>query len=574
MRITRSATAALLVILGGMAAACGSPTAPLPTLVVVTDSVPTAIHGQSYHAVVEADGGDGVYTWTRVSGNLPPGVTLTTDEAGRAILSGPVLAAGSFTFTLQVQSGDGQTASQTFTIEATPALTITTTSLPNGNIESTYSAAVHAAGGDGAFFWSLISGSLPPGLALNVDDLGEQDHALITGVPTEEGTFTFRLEVRSGDGQTASRQFSITIQARLPLVVKTPAVPPALVGAPYNVRLDASGGVGGFEWTLVEGALPAGLQLTADGRIQGTATTPQTREFTVQVRSGGEAARRSYRLEAVAHRTDQYNITLFPVTPIPASVQPHFDTAVAHWEQVITGDLEAVLLNTGEFNPEGCGGFMHLVDGTATDDLLIIVSIEPIDGPGGVLGMAGPCLVRSGGGLPPLGVVILDVDDLTPRAGDQELTHIISHEIGHVLGFGTLWNFGGRTLRTGTGTDDPRFVGQEAVQAWHALGREGNVPVEQTGGEGTRDSHWRQSVFRNERMTGFSAGRNIFQPLSRVSVGSMADLGYTVDMSQADAFTLPSALFWPYEVDHLREILIQPVGVVYPDGRARPIQPQ
>jgi hypothetical protein len=575
MSNTRSVAATLLLALAGLAVACGSPTAPLPDLVVVTDSLPTAINGQAYQATVEAAGGDGVYTWTRVSGNLPPGVTLTTDEAGRAILSGSVLAAGSFTFTLQVTSGDGQTASRTLTIEVTPALTITTTSLPNANIESTYSAAIQAAGGDGAYFWSLQSGSLPPGLALNVDDLGERDHALVTGVPTEEGTFTFRVEVRSGDGQTASRQFTITVEARLPLAIETPAVPPALVGGPYDVGLEAHGGVGDFAWSVVEGALPNGLQLTAGGRIQGTATTPQTREFTIQVRSGGETDQRSYRIEVVAERTDQYNITLFPVTPIPASIQPHVDSAITEWQQVITSNLPAVALNTAQFDASGCGGFMHLVDGTATDDLIIIVSIEPIDGPGGVLGMAGPCLVRSGeGGLPPLGVVILDSEDLIPRAGDQEVTHIISHEIGHVLGFGTLWNHGGRTLRTGTGTSDPRFVGQSAVQEWRALGGQGDVPVEDQGGSGTRDSHWRKTVFGTERMTGYSSGKNVFQPLSRVSVASFVDLGYAVDLSQADAYSLPAALFWPDDMPHLREILIEPVGIVYPDGRTRPIQPR
>ena len=60
------------------------------------------------------------------------------------------------------------------------------------------------------------------------------------------------------------------------------------------------------------------------------------------------------------------------------------------------------------------------------------------------------------------------------------------------------------------------------------------VPVENTGGEGTRDSHWRESTFRSELMTGYINSRN---PLSTVTVGALRDLGYTVSEARADAFS-------------------------------------
>jgi hypothetical protein len=66
------------------------------------------------------------------------------------------------------------------------------------------------------------------------------------------------------------------------------------------------------------------------------------------------------------------------------------------------------------------------------------------------------------------------------------------------------------------------------------------VPVENTGGPGTADAHWRESVFGNELMTGFvDAGAN---PLSRVTVGSMGDLGYSVNLTDADPYTLAAGL--------------------------------
>jgi hypothetical protein len=577
----RAATTTLVLSAIWLLASCGSPTATFPNLVVTTEELPPIVQGQTYEAIVQAEGGNGTYTWSVASGTLPPGVALTGTDGAQAVLSGPALTAGVFTFTLQVQSGDGQTATKTFTIGVVQALAIATGSLPNGNVGTPYTQAVHAVGGDGAYFWELTSGALPPGLALSIDDLGVNDQAIISGSPEEEGTFTFRLTVTSGDGQTASRQFTISIGERLPLTIVTPAVPPALAGvtgATYDVQLEATGGNGPFQWSLVGGSLPAGLTLTADGRIQGTPTTPGVSEFTVEVRGQGESSRRTFTLEVVQNRPGEFNITIFSVTDFPPGILPHLQEAVAGWEAAITGNLQPVLLNTGQFNPQGCGGFIRLVNGTATDDLMIILIIAPIDGPGGILASAGPCLVRTvdgvASGLPPLGVVIMDSDDLLPKIGDQELTHIISHEIGHVLGFGTLWNFGGRSLLAGGGTGDPRFTGQNAVQAFQAIGGTGTVPVENTGGSGTRDSHWRQAVFGTERMTGFSAGLNVFQPLSRVSIASLLDLGYAVDLGQADAFTLPAALALPEGMVHYREILLEPIGVVYPDGRTRPLNPR
>jgi hypothetical protein len=64
------------------------------------------------------------------------------------------------------------------------------------------------------------------------------------------------------------------------------------------------------------------------------------------------------------------------------------------------------------------------------------------------------------------------------------------------------------------------------------------VPLENTGGAGTADSHWRETIFRNELMSGFVAAPG--NPLSRVTAGSLQDLGYTVDLSAAEPFGLPN----------------------------------
>jgi hypothetical protein len=110
------------------------------------------------------------------------------------------------------------------------------------------------------------------------------------------------------------------------------------------------------------------------------------------------------------------------------------------------------------------------------------------------------------------------------------------HEMGHILGVGTIWSTKG--LLQGAGGSNPIFVGAKATAEYNRVfGTNANgVPVENTGGAGTRDGHWRETVFTNEMMTGWiGPSRNI--PLSSITVASMADLGYTVNMAAADVFT-------------------------------------
>ena len=107
----------------------------------------------------------------------------------------------------------------------------------------------------------------------------------------------------------------------------------------------------------------------------------------------------------------------------------------------------------------------------------------------------------------------------------------------------TLWQSLG--LITDPGSPDPYFTGSEAIGAFDGIGGGAYagtpVPVENTGGTGTQDGHWRESVFDSELMTGWlNVGSS--NPLSSVSAASLADAGYTVDTSAADSYSLSLAL--------------------------------
>ena len=219
-----------------------------------------------------------------------------------------------------------------------------------------------------------------------------------------------------------------------------------------------------------------------------------------------------------------------------------FRSAATRWETILTNDLPAqpMVLTPGQCSGPGMN--------ETVDDLAIYVLLEAIDGPGAVLGSAGPCAIRSGG-LTAVGVMRFDVADLPGLESSGRLNAVILHEMGHVLGVGTLWNRGGLLLNPSLPSSsgaDTRYTGANSIAGFDLIGGAsytlgGKVPVENTqGGAGTRDAHWRESVLQNELMTGFiNSGAN---PLSILSVRSMQDLGYTVNTAAAEPFFLSLSL--------------------------------
>src|SRR5579872_2899561 len=133
-----------------------------PPLTVTTGSLPDGTAGSAYSAGLAASGGTGGYTWSVSGGSLPAGLSLSG-----ATIGGTPTAPGNSNFTVQVKDSAGATATQSLSITVTAALTITTGSLPAGVVGAAYSASLAASGGTGSYNWSISSGSLPTGLALN-----------------------------------------------------------------------------------------------------------------------------------------------------------------------------------------------------------------------------------------------------------------------------------------------------------------------------------------------------------------------------------------------------------------------
>lgn len=228
-----------------------------------------------------------------------------------------------------------------------------------------------------------------------------------------------------------------------------------------------------------------------------------------------------------------------------------FSNAAARWESVITGDLPAQPINSTGV-PGACGS--PSVINETIDDVIIFVRLELIDGVGQILGSAGPCATRASPSfIPAAGSMRFDTADLANLELAGNFGNVILHEMGHVLGIGTIWGNKGFLVNPSTATvaNDTHFNGPLAIAAFNTVGGATylsgiKVPVENRIDEpgrsfaGTRNSHWRETVLQSELMTGFlNGGAN---PLSALTIASLQDLGYVVNSGAADAFFVTTSL--------------------------------
>ncbi len=202
----------------GMLTACGSGhPANGPGALNIANKPPDGVVQSAYSVTMFATGGQAPFAWTLQSGTLPPGLSLTP----QGVISGtpPVTdlnsdgSAKKYSFVIRVTDSQIPTSAYqtgSFTITINPLPLVTTTSLPNGTIGLPYNATLTNSGGLAPFTWSITTGTLPAGLAL------DPSSGIINGTPTgPSGDFPITVQVTDADSNTATAPLVITIAGKL-----------------------------------------------------------------------------------------------------------------------------------------------------------------------------------------------------------------------------------------------------------------------------------------------------------------------------------------------------------------------
>ena len=170
--------------------------------------------GQPYAQNFFLSGGAAPYTWSVTAGQLPPGLQLQTSFDPRDAnnqLTGMPTTPGTFTFTMQLTDFYGHQATQQFTLQIQPPLQITSTTMPDGTVGVPYSSDFTAQGGVPPYAWFVVNNikELPPGLTL--DSTPPDLTNVLTGTPTQAGTFHFPMQVQDSSGNTVFATITVTI---------------------------------------------------------------------------------------------------------------------------------------------------------------------------------------------------------------------------------------------------------------------------------------------------------------------------------------------------------------------------
>lgn len=401
------------------------------------------------------------------------------------------------------------------------------------------------------------------------------------------------------DGVSGSYRVAVLDLVRPSTVVLRPATVVLLPGAEGRVWVNAADSAGRPlpSARMVFSSSDASVAtVSADGVVR--ARAPGSALVTATV--NGRSATTTVRVDASEAGAFTIGFIFQGELANDPTMQALAREAAARWERVIVGALPAQVMDY----PAGTCSRNAPAMNLTTTGLVVLLVTDSLGG--STLGTGGPCVFRpdaAGYGAPAAGVVTLDsarVRRYLAEGQQRILENLIAHEIGHVLGVGTTWRRHGQPwsatgMRVGPETDY-RFIGETAMAASADLGFTApgeTVPLEDTGGPGTRGAHLRASVYGRELMNGWASSAG--QPLTAVTAGLLRDLGYVVQLAGADLATPPElnpSVFGPLlpptgattagiNVHRAREERVElrerpydgPIYVIGRDGRLLPLRP-
>ena len=278
----------------------------------------------------------------------------------------------------------------------------------------------------------------------------------------------------------------------------------------------------------------------------------------------GASVEASYRVDVRESGPGSFNIDLiFAGDPINETQAAAFERAADYW-MAILADTELPNVSVPETALLGCGEDTAQQRMASADDLVIVANVRQTNRIG--LAFGGVCRIRNDSGLPYVGRIIVSSEalgnleqwaDAQSTSGLELLENLILHEIGHVLGIGTLWG----DFIGGSSSDDPHFTGALAIAAFDEAGGAAYAGGAKVPIEPRVEAHWREDVFdSDEQAEVMTPTITIGASLSAITIQSLADLGYTVDVSLAQPYRLPGMDMVAADVAGTREGAAARVG--------------
>jgi hypothetical protein len=231
---------------------------------ITTAALPDGEVGIAFNNSLAAKGGVPPYTWSLISGILPPDLTLNKNTG--MIKGTPSKSADPSQLTFQVADSLGGTGTKNFNFTVFSPPGISTTAMAQGEIKRKYSQRLDTSGGTSPFTWSVQSGKLPSGLSLN------KKTGVVSGTPKTAGTTTLTFKVTDKNGGAGIKELTIKVSAAPTITTKSPLAS-GEIGIAFQQTLSAANGVEPYTWSMSSKALPQGLTLNpATGLISGTPT--------------------------------------------------------------------------------------------------------------------------------------------------------------------------------------------------------------------------------------------------------------------------------------------------------------
>jgi uncharacterized repeat protein (TIGR01451 family) len=287
-----------------------------PTITLAPSTLPTPVRGIPYTNSVSASGGISPYNFLITSGTLPTGLGLSITN-GSALIAGTPTASGIFNFTLTAIDSNNCTGSQSYTLTvACPTITVLPLTLPAGTSSAAYSQTLTATGGAPPYTFGVVAGAQPPGLTLF-------SSGVLSGTPTNNGSFTFTVRATDATGCTGNRSYTIDINCP-GLTVLPEQFLDAIVNLPYSQTNTASGGTPPYAFTVLSGTLPTGLTYT-NGVLAGTPTAVGPFNFTIRATDANSCtATRAYTLSVICG-----TLTILPQTLTNATIGTLYNQALS-----------------------------------------------------------------------------------------------------------------------------------------------------------------------------------------------------------------------------------------------------